>query len=280
MIRQGSKWLMKPPLGYGLDRSHIFAASGVKAAYLLNECGGTLCDDFSGNNNAGTFTGAPAWQAGPWGSQLGGFTTSDYVVLDPTSQVFGGTYPCWMASLAVCNSTSTGYTIFTGGSTRGFGGIQYSNTSITYFLFDDGSENVDINVGSSIPTDNLPHLVAGVSYGSNNNRFYVDGIEIGTDLVSNPSTCTFTQLTLGIQRSSHYGANANAFPGSLIWAGLGNGAVPNFAALWADFWAPYTTPAIRRWYAPSGVVYDGSVFPWMTDEPITKRRNPAVMISY
>ena len=51
---------MKPPIGATLDKSHPLA-DGLVGAWLMNEGGGLVAHDLSGNGNDGTFGGNVDW---------------------------------------------------------------------------------------------------------------------------------------------------------------------------------------------------------------------------
>jgi hypothetical protein len=67
MPRNGRRWLGKPPLGYGLDRSHPLAR-GLVGCWLFNEGGGNLLGDLAGGRGGALAGGA--WNAGPAGPEV------------------------------------------------------------------------------------------------------------------------------------------------------------------------------------------------------------------
>lgn len=260
--------------GYRLDQSHWFTQAGVKGCWLLNEGGGTTLGDASDNHNTATFVGAPAWQSGPWGSQLGSFSTTKYVKADALATGFGRTYPFWIAVVA-SNTVTTGnlWALSAGASVSSNTAIGFSYNfpstgKISYYLEIAGVGPTS-GASATVPcNDGLPHFVCGVSYSSTDHRLLFDGVQVGSSTTSLAAVTTINQFSLGLFRTSSLSA---AFGGSLIWGGLGWAAVPDFAGLWARFWEPYQTPAYRRWYAPaasvggvrvSPVVIMGQQFPY------------------
>lgn len=262
-IRQGSNWLTKPMPGYRLDQSHWFAQSGVKGCWLINENGGTTVSDVSDNNNTATFVGAPVWQSGSWGSQLGSFSTTKYAKSDAFAVGFGRTYPFWMGVVAVNTLTTANlWPLCAGSSSSGNTAIGFtynfpSTGKISYFL-EIGGVGPTSGANATVPcNDGLPHFVGGASYSSTDHRLYFDGAQVGNTTTSLAAVTLINQFTLGAFRSTSPNA---AFGGSLIWAAIGWGAVPDFAGLWENFWSPYQTPTYRRWYAPVAAA-GGGPFP-------------------
>ena len=63
--------IIKPKYGQGwIADSVAIAELGIIGAWLLNEGGGSVATDLSGNGNNGTIPSGTAWTNGQWGSQL------------------------------------------------------------------------------------------------------------------------------------------------------------------------------------------------------------------
>lgn len=69
--------ILKPPKGAMVNRGHPYAR-GLVGCWLMNEGGGDVVADLSGNGNTGTITGL-TWQAGKFGSALNSDGTSNYI---------------------------------------------------------------------------------------------------------------------------------------------------------------------------------------------------------
>lgn len=213
------------------------APAGCKLYLPLAEGAAKTVRDLARAHN-GTFVGAPAWQRGLYGPQLGGFSTSDYVAIDPPSAILGtGTYPCWCAAMFVNTTASSGWLISQGSTTDGNAqiGLRLNNATADRVEYVNGTSPtyVDIVVDGILINDGNPHVAMGVSWSASSHQLFIDGISRGTDSTT-PSTFTGDALSLGVFRGSSV---SGRFPGSLVWAGCGNGSVPSPLAIYADLLA-------------------------------------------
>ena len=76
--------ILKPPKGAMLNRGHPLAR-GLKGCWLMNEGGGTIVNDLSGNGNTGILSGtAPTWIAGSEGPAIDFPGTNEIITLTNT----------------------------------------------------------------------------------------------------------------------------------------------------------------------------------------------------
>ena len=99
--------ILKPPKGAMLNRGHPLAL-GLVGCWLMNEGGGNIVNDLSGNGNTGVFVGdGVSWSAGKYGPGISLAGSDDYVSL--------GTNACILGSIpqftVVCSAkvSKTGY---------------------------------------------------------------------------------------------------------------------------------------------------------------------------
>ena len=61
--------ILKPPKGAMVNRGHPWSR-GLVGCWLINEGGGNLVNDLSGNGKKGTFVNSPTWAGGKYGPAL------------------------------------------------------------------------------------------------------------------------------------------------------------------------------------------------------------------
>ncbi len=239
------------------------APAGCKLYLPLVAGAGTTVRDLSGRSGVdGTFTGSPVWQMGPCGPQIGGFTTSNYVAIDPPVQILAVTYPWWMAVLTVNTGTAQMVPISQG--------LSSSATPKVLLFYNDGgvANRINIRVTSDAATlafvtadnlpcnDGLPHVVMAGMIAPNVPRLYFDGVKVGSSSATTLSTLTSDRLTIGATRTTSV---SSAFAGSVIAAAAGNGAFPDPMALAQD-WLSGRFAAVRpieRAWLPGAVTVGG-----------------------
>jgi hypothetical protein len=99
---------IKPPLGIRPDWSNPIT-KGLVGCWLMNEGGGNLVNDLSGNGNRGTITNA-LWAPGKFGSCLSFDGTGDYVNLGNKIFTPGGAVTTNDFTLSLWVNTSAGAT--------------------------------------------------------------------------------------------------------------------------------------------------------------------------
>lgn len=212
---------------------------GCRLYLLLHEGGGRVARDLSRRSKDGTFIsgGSPtlAWQRGRYGAQLGGFSTTDYLQIDPPTQITHAVYPCWMAVLAINTNTADGALICAAGTAADtqFAAIRYNRTStgtLAYTMVDDSGTAVVLSVSGLSVNDGQPHVAMAWSLSASDHRLAWDGAQVASS-TSTLGTTTFNALTLGALRRNTI---VTSFGGSLIVASAGRGSVPDPKAFAQD----------------------------------------------
>jgi hypothetical protein len=246
-------YLLKPRCPIWLPGA---APPGTRLYMPLSEGAGTTVHDVSRRSKDGTFVGAPAWQSSRYGTRLGGFTASDYVAIDPATQILGVTYPFWLAALFVNTSTSFGIFAMQGYSLD-------STPQVAIRLNPGGTNTLDYNVlddaaahpnpfasGRTEATDGQPHVIMGVSRTASDHKLYLDGLQIATSSTA-ISTMTSDRLSLGVNRSTSVNF---PFPGEFGAFACGVGAVPDTVAFAQD-WLTGRFRAVRSQAARTTVLF-------------------------
>ena len=219
-------------------------AAGAFIAPLFNEGSGTPWD-YARNVPLGV-TGSPTWQSGAFGSQVGGFSTTAYYTADDAPTLIGTTYPCYEA---------IGFTLAGAAGTVYLGGASSTSSSTPVFLIrTTGSNGIEgfvrpnsggANLGPSASAttmagqgislvDGNPHVVMMIAWSDALREIWVDGISQGSNTTS-LGAITAAAFTLGVMRRTS--VDSATFPGSIWVAQAGKLAVPDPAALAADWLA-------------------------------------------
>jgi len=226
-------YIVKPPVAtWQPDR----APAGSRLYLPMHEGAGARTRDLAGVG-LGTFVGTPTWGRGPYGGQIGGFTTSNYITVSP---IPARAYPFWQAYLFVNTVTTTGATL--GGWTNTGGSnpaaiIRVNGDVVSrpdYFLRDDAGggpvASLSAASGSATPNDGLPHVLMASSHSTVDHRLYWDGRLVGSSSTS-VGTITTPVFTVGVMRRTTV---SGAFGGSTIAVLAGSGSVPDAMALAQD----------------------------------------------
>ncbi len=239
---------VKPPF-CELDPTNP-SIKGCQIILPFDEGFGSQVRDVTTNKYNGKIVGAAKWQKGPFGPQVGNFTTANYVAIDPPQQLLiNNIYPYWMAVLAINSSVGSNDMVFMAGSgvsnnqqcfiRYNTGGV--AGTIQGFQRGDDGGASASLSVTGLPLNDGLPHLSVMVTYKPSDHRLYFDGKQIATNATVIAST-TFNLLTIGCSRGL---AVQQPFLGSVLWAAVGNGAAPDIVAMYTDIFNHLRTP-IRK----------------------------------
>lgn len=217
------------------------APAGCNLYALLHEGTGTTTDNLAGTDD-GTFVGSPTWGTGTYGPEVGGFTSSNMIGYSPASQLVAtGSYPFWIGAMFKNTSTNAGDII-------GFGSTSSNSPKVLLrintsgnagqFLYWANGNSFDgpfANATGLTCNDGNYHTVFGVSTSATAHALLFDGTQVATDTTS-LGTCTLNTYRIGGYLRS---AGDVPFPFShanskVAWAGCGQGAAPDFAALHTD----------------------------------------------
>ena len=173
------------------------APSGLVAAYTFAEGTGTTTADASGNSNAGTLAGGTAWSAaGRFGKALSFDGVNDLVSVPDAASLdltTGMTIEAWVNPSALSGWRTVALKAIPAG--------------LAYALYaHDGAPRPagTVNTGgadqSAIGTAALPlntwtHLA--VTFGAGTLRLYVNGVQVGTQVVSGSLVTSANPLTIG-----------------------------------------------------------------------------------
>ena len=244
-------YLAKPPAPRW--RPGKVGTEGARLFLPLARPSSTL-NDLSGWGNNGTVTGAPTWSAGPYGWQLGAFSSTAFVNLDSAVGVFAS-FPFYLWALV--STTQTNWTRFFcfKDSTGSLGPSLEMNRSTAgdccYVL-----NGVVIRYAGGAVNDGQPRLFEGVSYAGNDHRLYVNGVQVAaSSTVLSLSPCVYGSL--GVLR---YGSGqASPLSGSVAAAGAGAGPMPDPARLAADL-LPGRFSAVRPRLNKPAALYSRTIF--------------------
>jgi hypothetical protein len=249
------------------------AAAGLRFALPLHEGSGRP-QDLSGNGRHGTMVGtAVAWGRGPFGRQLGGFSATSYVTHDAAAGLLGVTYPCWIVSIAANSGVADAFTVAQASTTSAnqFMGLRYNlggvAGQVSYSIRDNAGINPVVAATIAASTDGQPHVLMGWSNTASDHRLAWDGVQVASSTATLGAVTT-NNLTLGVLRRTTV---TLPFAGSLIGVAGGNGAIPDYRAVAADFFAMFrpgravilmaaaAVPSFRpAWAAGSNVFLTGA----------------------
>ena len=187
--------ILKPPKGAMLNRGSNYAR-GLVGCWLMNEGGGTIVNDLSGNGNTGSLIADTHFVGGKFGPALDFDGTGDYVtVLDSPELRF--------------DSASQDFSIFAwvkgGGAAvdvivdkrdANNDGWRLTFASGAVWLSVDGA---DCKTSSSTINDGTWHFVGGSIVRSGNGQMYLDGIANGAaeNVSGQGAMQTTSQVTFG-----------------------------------------------------------------------------------
>ncbi|NQV35015.1 MAG: discoidin domain-containing protein [Phycisphaeraceae bacterium] len=186
---------------------------GLVAYWPLDEGGGTVTSDASGNGSDGTLNGGPSWMAGKFGDALEFDGSDDYVdcgnppILDFGTSDF--TLSAWIKT-----TSPGGETVVAKGGDDG-GGIRwrlYVDGSTIELLLDDDSDKFDPG-GSINVTDGQWRHVVGIRRGTTL-RAYVDSVE-------DPDITAHSESTIPAAYDLSGTSQHNAYIGCLTSHGTG-----------------------------------------------------------
>lgn len=202
VLPKGSVW--KPPLGAQVDPSHALS-QGLLGLWLLNEGGGLIAVDATGNSNHGTIAGA--WKAGRVGPSIDFNGTSQYIsVAKPLVQA-NGTVTLWFKP-DWSSGDSQNHGLFGAGVTPFTDFIrceQYNNNNWYVGWYTSSTDYRVVIASSSMPVTSgkWSHLVLTWNDTTNVTKVYLDGVEKG----SNSSL-----VTASLSGSLRFGAYDAASP--------------------------------------------------------------------
>jgi hypothetical protein len=273
-IREGYRWLQKPFLGVGLDRTHPLAA-GLVSYWVLNEGGGPTVRDAANPRSSGTLsgtTGTPAWAAGTTGFALT-FTAANaqYAALNqavPLTDGYNWSLTWEVNLVGATDQAILGYS----GDTDDY--IYHRlNTGSPYVAMVD-SGYADQSISCTLARQQGLHrwtLTRSGSASAATMTLYRDGVSLGTN-------SAVTGFAWSKPNRLGYGGGLflNSPLGLVILhsAALTAGAV---AQLHADPYGVFLAPTTRRFFAPAGGA--GVVFPWSND-PGQVLRPPTILLPY
>lgn len=225
------------------------APTGCKEFLALTESAGStfvnVCPD---GGNDGTLVGTLTRTSGSYGNELSGWTTSDYVTIDPASQILApASYPFWAAALVKNSSASEGWVFLQGSGSSNSPMIGITSNSggtsglLNGFYRDDADTTVGGTAAGQPLNDGNYHLLMIVAWSSTDRRIYVDGVEVGTGSGTLGAT-TAPLLTLGVARRA---SNSGPYTGAISLFAAGNAGAPD-PGLFADDWLSGTFAAITE----------------------------------
>ena len=179
--------ILKPPKGAMLNRGHPLS-KGLVGLWLMNEGGGTIVNDLSGNGNTGSLAAAfadPAWSAGRFGPCLE-FDATDQVDAGQKSSI----KPTGAMSLGYWAKAASGIAAGAGVGTMGASG--YRGYMFTFYGADI-SAYVAVNTTTLFGTSASGHVgtvwthYMMVFSPSNYIRIYRNGVLIAANTTSPPA---------------------------------------------------------------------------------------------
>lgn len=246
------------------------APAGCQGYWPLDGAAGAMAVDLSRAGNHAPFVGTPAWGSGLYGSQLGGFTASNYALRSlPATLDLAANWPIWMAVLVAGRGSSDSFAFALGNHSANapFAGIRCNYSGVGhidyYFRDSSGGGPGDAFAGVTKPDGGAPHVIAAASRSATDHRLYFDGLQVDSSGVAAGSTL-IDRVALGaLVRTT----TVFPFGGNLIAGAWGYGALPDFAALAADWLAgrfAAATPELRieDLFAPAAA---GGPFPFFAD---------------
>jgi len=171
--------ILKPPKGIILNRNHLFA-HGLVGCWLMNEGGGGVISDLSGNDQGGALQASTSWVAGKFGSALR-FASGDYVTIaDNVNPTTGVTISVWFKSDSAGISTIFTWNVTSSTSSGIWFALDLNseaNTRIYFYLKGVGNNSSDI---PGTRNDGTWHHYA-VTYDGQTVCYYIDGVCLDTD---------------------------------------------------------------------------------------------------
>lgn len=239
-IRNGHRWIQKPPRGVTVDITHPLSR-GLVAAFLMQESTGPALNDqvgrFTGTFAAGS--AAPTWASGPRGPVLN-FSAASSQVVDCGTPLAGKTLSAVTIAGWLYKPTSTAnMASFGWGDTSGF--------RLDLLWFSDGNLYCQVeNGGASSPSASLTagwHHLATV-FSSGVQKLYVDGVARTLSAATPPSTYAVT----GHFRIGEELSNTRFTTGQIDDVRIWNRALTasEVSSLYADPYAIMLAPAARR----------------------------------
>lgn len=199
---------------------------------------------------AGTVVGSPTWIYGPYGPQLDGFSTSNYLTFDAMPQFLNvGTFPFWIACLFVNTGVSDAFLVGSTSLSSATPTVAVrinSNNNVGQVRYEATGDAVPqglalSSVGAATCNDGLPHVMLGISYSASNHVLYFDGVSLATSAAT-ITTGTTTAFTVGMKRTTTNSSPLSS--GSVIVAAAGSNASPDPVALTND-WLTGRFSAVR-----------------------------------
>lgn len=179
MIRNGKRWHQKPPVGYGIDRSHPLAA-GLVSCLLLNENSGSTVFDLARPSSGTFFTSGsitPTWRPDQDGPvvDFSGAGSSNARIQNLTNPPTGQNVAFTIAVRFNQTGGLTGFqTLY--GEAGGNLGLYLTSGKLDYYQSGDR-----IATGAVAVSGNVWHTGAVTAYGLHSNLdFYLDGAAYGT----------------------------------------------------------------------------------------------------
>ena len=160
---------IKPNLGIPINWSNPLA-KGLVGYWLMNEGGGNIVQDLSGNGYVGTFQGDEYWAAGESGPAIYFPGDTDWIRLGNCDLLEGMAQLTIVAKVRPDDASSQQWII----GNNGCWALEVNDERIRFRTWGGGSEVATYSNDPSV-FDNTWHQIAGVYDGVNNNT-YVDGI--------------------------------------------------------------------------------------------------------
>lgn len=242
-IRNGYRWGQKPPIGYGLDRSHPDAA-GLVAFYLFNEGGGrTVTDLVSGR--VGTFSASGVtWSSGPRGAAL---------AFDGSAGSLSAPAPVTSLPLTI----ATRFKVADGSLNNTLVDVcQHGSTSNHARLLVNSGANLVANYVDSAGTqanaittrsvaNGTWHDACAVFASTGSRTVYLDGVKNGIDTTSLAGLASVDQLDAGVLRWS---SDIQFLGGGLEYVAVWNRALSDGQVGAFDPWRLVLAPPQRRFF--------------------------------
>ena len=196
---------LKPMMGQQIDRSNPLS-TGLVGYWLMNEGGGNIVQDLSGNGRKGTFgagAAAPSWVSGKFGSAIS-FDGGDNInITGFTSDSVDHTFVFWLSSTL---DSTTKY-LFDASGDRFI--IAWHISGQTAFGFYDG--NWKAYSADKPPNDGLWHNII-LTFDSSNSKaiYYLDGIYNNETTYTNSTLFGTVKLFSLFNDTSHWSGQASS----------------------------------------------------------------------
>lgn len=182
----------KPPVGTQLNLSHPLA-KGLTGCWLLNESGGAVLNDISGNNNQVTLASAPTWGPNKLsfnGSSQFGYISSPPASLKPAALTVAG----WVKANSLSGIQPVVAECPTGMAGDGRGYYLQIGTNASFTIGNSPGGGFHSATGAStLTTGKWYHLVG--TYDGTALKVYVNGVLDGT--TSTSVTISYTDAASG-----------------------------------------------------------------------------------